>query len=643
MNNIKFILIIVLFISYNYKISAQYDFYSIIDTSQLKISEFTNMKNVNTANLEFSPSLFGNGFVYVYSPALGKSKKYDKKIDESFFELKYFNFNESEIENESNNFLSDVSITNHAGPCSFTDDNQLMFLSRNRKDAIKRENEEKDINPMGIYIYKNVNGFWQLSGALPVNNYGYKVFHPTWDGQNKRLIFASDMPGGFGGTDLYSMKLEDSIWIDLKNLGHLINSENNEAFPFIYNSKYLFYASNKTGGKGGLDNYISIEYDGQFLKSINLGDKFNTEYDDFGLIIGNSPEYGYFTSNRPGGEGKDDIYKFSSEKSVFAVFNNHFTITCKDKLSGKPIKNAEILFSKFDIIKNENPKIGKLRGVDKELIYTIDSSTIKRSKAIYTDEKGQYNMMIPEGSYIIDAKKNGYQDYSKVFFNNNPDKHIKIELLPELIDTFFFSFLDAEDNRAIVNMSFDIQDGVAKEIGQLSDSKYYLVLGRNDKLNLLTTGDNYNQKKITFNFNSTPKNFDIVLDKKVKYVEKLPEKAGETFILKDLYYDYNSYSLNSKAKKELDKLITHMVKFPQIKIELSSHTDSRGNKDYNLKLSEQRSESAKNYLVSKGIASERIIAKGYGETKLRNNCTDSIICTEAEHAINRRTEVKVLK
>lgn len=108
-----------------------------------------------------------------------------------------------------------------------------------------------------------------------------------------------------------------------------------------------------------------------------------------------------------------------------------------------------------------------------------------------------------------------------------------------------------------------------------------------------------------------------------------------------IYYDFNKSSIRTVAARELDELVVMMQTYPSMNIELSSHTDSRGGNDYNLNLSKARAESAKQFLRSKGIDSNRIRAIGYGESQPRNKCVDGVKCSEEDHQYNRRTEVKV--
>jgi len=126
-------------------------------------------------------------------------------------------------------------------------------------------------------------------------------------------------------------------------------------------------------------------------------------------------------------------------------------------------------------------------------------------------------------------------------------------------------------------------------------------------------------------------------------IKNVKVDVGAVIVFDNIYYDYNSFRLTTGAKKELDVLAGIMSSNRNLKIQLGAHTDSRGNADYNIELSEKRALSAKEYLVSKGIEAYNIVAIGYGESQLRNHCKDGTFCSEAEHIYNRRTEVKILQ
>jgi len=122
-----------------------------------------------------------------------------------------------------------------------------------------------------------------------------------------------------------------------------------------------------------------------------------------------------------------------------------------------------------------------------------------------------------------------------------------------------------------------------------------------------------------------------------------PIYEGKTFTLENLYYDVNSSNIRPDAALVLDELLKILVEFPKMKIELSSHTDSQGDAKYNQWLSQRRAQSAVEYLLSKGISKNRMVAMGYGESKLINQCKDGVECSDEEHQINRRTEFKIME
>jgi outer membrane protein OmpA-like peptidoglycan-associated protein len=129
----------------------------------------------------------------------------------------------------------------------------------------------------------------------------------------------------------------------------------------------------------------------------------------------------------------------------------------------------------------------------------------------------------------------------------------------------------------------------------------------------------------------------------VNYSIVLREKQESEFIRLDLVlYNFDKYFLRPEGKLELDKLVKYMKEHPDLKVELSSHTDSRGSDKYNMKLSKNRAKSCVDYIISQGIAKKLITAQGYGETKLRNNCSNGVKCTKEEHQANRRTELKLI-
>ena len=140
--------------------------------------------------------------------------------------------------------------------------------------------------------------------------------HPSLNYDGSRLFFTSNMPGGYGKMDIYFVDWDGTKWSDPINLGPEVNTSGNEVFPYIHDNGALFFSSTGLRGLGGLDVYMIDLSGSEWGKVINLGQPFNSKYDDFGLILDKESTRGFFSSNRNGGSGKDDIYAFEAPNGL---------------------------------------------------------------------------------------------------------------------------------------------------------------------------------------------------------------------------------------------------------------------------------------------------------------------------------------
>jgi outer membrane protein OmpA-like peptidoglycan-associated protein len=185
----------------------------------------------------------------------------------------------------------------------------------------------------------------------------------------------------------------------------------------------------------------------------------------------------------------------------------------------------------------------------------------------------------------------------------------------------------------------DKNENIIDELTADSSGKFKFKLKKLDSYQIKSIKTGFTDGAVTLNTNK--------LVNKVQYFVPVYQTAldiniGETYVLKDIYYDFDKSNIRADAEIVLNKLLLIMENNPTLKIELSSHTDSRGRDVYNLLLSNRRAKEAVNYIIKKGISSERIIAKGYGESKLTNRCSNGIKCSIAEHQANRRTVITIL-
>jgi hypothetical protein len=171
----------------------------------------------------------------------------------------------------------------------------------------RRRNINKRSNPLGIYFAELENNSWVHTGDFPYNNPDYSFTTPCFSPDGKYLYFGSDMPGGFGGTDLYSSEWKDGAWGEPVNLGGDINTSSNEVYPFMSDQGDLFFASDGHRGLGGKDIFLTRIEGRQWMSPVHLEYPLNSEKDDFGLVTNGDFSEGYLSSNR---ELSDDIFRF---------------------------------------------------------------------------------------------------------------------------------------------------------------------------------------------------------------------------------------------------------------------------------------------------------------------------------------------
>lgn len=270
-----------------------------------------NLEALNTPFTEFSPVFYKNGIVFVS----------DRDIDlwdnnnylwtgNGFLNLYFTELSETNQPGYTFSFPEKmpkpINQPYHDGPACFTDDGQIIFTTR----TLKQKQKKKDT----IQTYYTLIYYASLDGKKPkfepfaYNGDSYSVGHPTFSDNSNILIFSSDMPGGQGESDLYFSMLENGGWTRPENLGSLINSFGNEYFPYLANDTTLYFSSDGHMGYGGLDIYVSSYKNGQWQKPVNLKAPINSSYDDFGIIFFKNHNNGFFSSNRKGGKGGDDIY-----------------------------------------------------------------------------------------------------------------------------------------------------------------------------------------------------------------------------------------------------------------------------------------------------------------------------------------------
>jgi outer membrane protein OmpA-like peptidoglycan-associated protein/tetratricopeptide (TPR) repeat protein len=497
----------------------------------------TNESDFNSENSDFSPIAYKKGFILVsdrefLKPVKPKSKKVYGWTGNPYLKLYQAENANDTLDGSLKLTLMPEQINDrfHSGSATLSKDENVMYFTKAGKvDGIDYgDNKDRVVMKKAIYYSVKSAGMWSEAISFPYNSpLNFSLEHPALSPDGKILYFASDMPGTLGGMDIFYSENTGSGWTRPVNCGPSINTAQDEVFPYVRKDGTLFFSSRGHITIGGLDLFSANGEKNNWSDPENLKAPMNSSKDDFGIFYYPDNSTGFISSNRPGGKGSDDIYRFveGPKELFFAVQGN-----VVDKKTGEPLEGL--------------------------IIYLVDKKTGEQTNSVSA----------ADGSFKFDLKKNS--DY---IVRGDLDKY------------------------------FSKQEGDISTKGA-SESTVYNV------------------------------KFEV-------------EKGEEAFLvrLNNIYYDFDKFNIRKDAEPELKKVLDFMNTTLNVSVEMRSHTDSRGNADYNMKLSEKRAGSAKDYLIKKGADKGRLTARGFGETLLLNKCADGVKCTKEEHQMNRRTEFKVVK
>ena len=420
-----------------------------------------------------------------------------------------------------------------------TKDGQTMYFTRNNiLDGSRKYDADKNTN-LKIYRAFLKDGKWTNVEELPINGDSFSTAHPVLSQDEKLLYFASDRSGGYGNSDLWRVSIHDNgTFGGPENLGPEINTEARETFPFINENNEVYFSSDGRVGLGGLDVYgVKTKADGSFGEIHNLGTPINSPADDFAYYIDFKTKQGFFSSNREGGRGNDDIYSFAETRALPLECIQNVLVTVIDGKTKNVITDAHLTL--FDYL-------------------YVDQN----SKSRYNEGAYQFNTDFECGSsYRIKATKDGYETAETDFYVPNTS--------------------------GVTNITLTL------------------------------------------------------------HPVKTPVKKGDDLFkvlnLNPIYFDLDKSNIRPDAAAELAKVLAVLEEYPTMRIDIRSHTDSRASHKYNDQLSDRRAKSTRNWLITQGIETERLTAKGYGERELINKCADGVKCSEEEHQANRRSEFIIVE
>ena len=523
---------------------------------------------------------------------------------------------------ESARFGESLNTKYHEGPATFTKDGSRVIFTRNNYTDGKYRESSDGINKLKLYTAQQINGSWKEAEEMAFNSNEYSTGHPALGRIDQLLYFVSDMPGGFGGTDVYVAHWEKDRWGKPINLGPTVNTKGNELFPFIDEKNNLYFSSDGHAGLGDLDIFFAPMNDnGLSAKSIqNLGEPLNSNKDDFGVVTDGERKGGYFSSNRKNGGADDDIYRFKREGPLYPC--RELLVAVIDAQSKTPLVNAQLA------------------------IENADNATDQRE--LKTDSLGNVRMCLDaDNEFRFRASNEGYID-NKIGFSTRDlqdDQPTRLEILldkPRVLGGSAPAIVNNQLRGRVTTQTDKLPIAGVKVIlrNECNGTTQEAITGEDGYYTFATTpGCDYTLEAMKDNMGTVGSK---IKKEGTGTADLLMFKKGDVIKVESIYYDLNKFVIRPEAATEMDKLVELMKKYPAMKIEMRSHTDSRSSAAYNKTLSANRAKAAVAYLKSKGIKATRLVAKGYGEGELVNQCKDGTTCTEEEHQQNRRTEVKIL-
>lgn len=574
--------------------------------------------SINTPQCDMAPAWLGRDQV-VFSSARHFTVGIERRAawnDQPFLDLFVAHVTSDGGLDQVRPLEGDVNTKLHEGPATASTGGDVLWFTRNSYFKGRTSRSSNGVNRLAIYKVQRDGQAWHGVEQFLYNNSEVSIAHPSLSADGRKLYFVSDMPGGFGGTDIYVCREQGGQWGEPENLGPVVNTAFNEAFPFIAADGTLYFASNGHPGLGGMDIFAAIPGQGGALSGvINVGAPVNGPKDDFGFIIDPSSTRGYFTSNRPGGQGDDDIYAFE----MLAPLEQRYLCTglVVDDEYETPVIDGEVL------------------------LYDDKGALIATTR---TDQRGEYSFAVEQDrAYRLVARMKGRFDGEQHLSTENiaqqqivardihlvPDAGVWLRGTLRLKDKLGFL---AGANVTIVNLSsFFSEMHVTGDGGDFS-----FRLASNEEFEVLFEKPGYFSQSVPV---TTLGMKQGIIDLNVAHELRFEEvQMGVPRPFKHLRWPIDGVKLDPIARTELDAFAERLLVNPSLKVEIAVHADTRGDAAAKLALTQRQAQAIVDHLVAKGVPKERLVARGYGSERPRNHCVQGVTCTEEEHAENRRNE-----
>jgi outer membrane protein OmpA-like peptidoglycan-associated protein/tetratricopeptide (TPR) repeat protein len=490
---------------------------------------------------------------------------------------------------------------------SYSKASKVLYFTAN---ISKKKRSFKDgKNVLQVYSFSTESSENE-SKLLAFNKSQYNFTHPSISADGERLYFVSDIPGGYGGYDVYYVDKTEEGWSDIKNCGSKINTIFDELTPFITGDS-LFFSSYGHENYGGSDIFLSIKDGNDYTEPTNLGLPVNSCMNDFSFIMTNEAGSGILTSDRNSSTtNKDD---------VFQVFFPLAPNSIVDELTNDPIAQVAV--------------------------------TINGEEELMSDDKGEWSKRISVGDRVTIEFDNPYYEtkileYADV--SNADLEEIKnVTLAPIMISG---QVIDDITGNPIDDVKVTLYEKVEEDEWKLvevkmsdDDGKWAFHVRKDREYKVVQEkGDYISHNEIIPRYDDSKELRNEVLSRMNPFSMKYDARKDLVIQIDNIYFDFNSSIIQKESYPVLENLKKFLNENPNVKVELSAHTDCMGEDKYNLWLSKRRAKSSREYLINAGISPGRIESKGYGEQKMIVKDCELQKKDDSQAQKNRRVEVKIL-
>lgn len=615
--------------------------------------EIENCARINDRETQFGPAIYGEDLVFLTRPKRGNI---DPVTRQTYYKLFRAPLSREGVPGNPRPFSVELNSNYNEGPVSFTQEDRVIFFTRTLQRGGATVEDLSGKANLGVYSAYRAAYDWAGIRELPFNGKNFSNQHPSVTPDGRRVFFASNREGGYGGYDLYFSDYWEGRWSEAINLGPDINTEGNEAFPHIHPSGRLFFASDGHGGQGGYDLFMINLSGRKWGDLINLPSPVNSPGDDVGITVTRNGNRAYLVSNRAAGKGKDDIYLLRLKNGLTSLRGPQIegeTLTLYDGATSRRVMGAQVWFSEVDPagrLPAEYYSFQLISGQDgSQILPTVKPLGLLAPSALRTDREGSLRLELAAGkTYEVRVHKPGYSPevLRFIYTKDGPSRPLAITLQPNGCQLLSGKVSDVNGGGVeAVPIQFRPVDCNAGTLSTQTDvaGNYQICLPPGCSYLVAAGRPGYETNALTIATDQlrgiAHPVFNIALQPEGNVSRRGLNSHEALLSLPGINFFDNTPILQEERSGDIALLEQLLKERPDLQLLLIAHSDGPKSPPELVRLGEQRAQAVRQALLRKGIKSSRLRTIAYGNTYRLRPCTN---CSPADYAVNNRLEAKVI-